>query len=332
MRAGRRVTRPDIQQSRLGLRPSKSAPAGSLLTHEARLAGGLAVHLLLPSVAHIAARGNYGDVTMQTTIERAAPSPPASPPASPPEPSARYDERGNLYISFPPNLTESAVFPLMRFTITNCLPASAFEWEPGAGTLYVEWKSAGVAERTIKDPLADGRDHGAGEPAVRRGGRASMSTAYDHDREPWQRLRGKERCEVCDHQGFCRHTSTTIECMFQSEGAHHSYVNKAGQTCYLHHRGSQHAAPPRPAEVRPSTTVADPARLTALYNDMVADLGEPAPPDPRRFGPSATAVAAIEDALFPAPAVVLRWIKENGRWQDAHRGAASSTRASSPGR
>src|SRR3954447_20361143 len=74
-----------------------------------------------------------------------------------PEPSARYDEKGNLYLSFPVELAESPVFPLLRFTLTNCLPASAFEWSPDADTLYVEWKSARVVERTFRDmwPMAE---------------------------------------------------------------------------------------------------------------------------------------------------------------------------------
>lgn len=147
----------------------------------------------------------------------------------------------------------------------------------------------------------------------------------DHNHEPWQRLRGKERCAVCDHQGYCRYTSTTIECMFQPLGARHTYTNSEGKPCYLHERNGQYAPPPvQPKrEKRPNWTAPDQARCTALYNDLLANLTIPVPAaalaaDARRFGEYAAAVTAVEDAVYFRPPVeVLGWLMEHGRWQDA---------------
>src|SRR4051794_4087587 len=83
-------------------------------------------------------------------IAPAPPCPQGTTP-QPPEPTARYDEKGSLYVSFPVEIAESPVFPLLRFTLTSCLPLSSFEWEPAGDTLFVEWRSARVAERTLRD-------------------------------------------------------------------------------------------------------------------------------------------------------------------------------------
>jgi len=65
-------------------------------------------------------------------------------------PSARYDRRGDLYASFPPDLTDHPLFPLLRYQLTSALPPDAYSWEPCGDTLCVGWQWARDAEKTLR--------------------------------------------------------------------------------------------------------------------------------------------------------------------------------------
>jgi len=84
-------------------------------------------------------------------------------------PSARYDERGDLYASFPPDLTDHPLFPMLRHTITNALPVGAFDWEPCGDTLYIRWPWAREAERTLRTMWPGIRVTAAANPAYGQG-------------------------------------------------------------------------------------------------------------------------------------------------------------------
>ena len=82
-------------------------------------------------------------------------------------PSARYDERGDLYASFPPDLVDHPVFPMLRHTITSALPIEAYSWEPHGETLHVGWSWARDAEKRLRAMWPDIRVTAAANPEYR---------------------------------------------------------------------------------------------------------------------------------------------------------------------
>jgi len=153
----------------------------------------------------------------------------------------------------------------------------------------------------------------------------------EREAPPFRKLRNNETCEGCGHDGWCMVSETTIWCMRSAVGPNNvpAYATKtdaAGRTVYLHQRNGTTRAEPTPIrrpDERPDWAQPDQARCTALYNDLVANMTIPAPPeahaaDARRFGDHVAAVTAVEDAVyFRPPAELLRWCQEQGRWQDA---------------
>jgi len=148
------------------------------------------------------------------------------------------------------------------------------------------------------------------------------------EREPWQRLGAGEICEACGHKGWCRHTSTTIECSRNPEGAYSTYTNRDGLPVYLHRRTGVPAALAYHAERRDERT--DWAKTTSgagcsyLYTLLATEFAKPAPPphasaaDARRYGDHAEAARGIADAFYLADAEALvRRIADEGRTQDA---------------
>jgi len=83
-------------------------------------------------------------------------------------PTARYDERGDLYATFPPDLTDHPLFPMLRHTLTNALPVEAYSWESlGGDTLHVGWAWARDAEKTLRAMWPDIRAAAAANPEYR---------------------------------------------------------------------------------------------------------------------------------------------------------------------
>jgi len=81
------------------------------------------------------------------------------------DPSARYDERGDLYATFPPDLVAHPLFPMLRHTITGALPVEAYSWERHGDTLRVGWPWARDAERTLRIMYPDLVVSAAANPA-----------------------------------------------------------------------------------------------------------------------------------------------------------------------
>ena len=82
-------------------------------------------------------------------------------------PSARYDERGDLYATFPPELTDHPLFALLRYNIPSALPVEAYSWEPCGDTLHVGWSWARDAEKTLRAMWPDIRVTAAANPEYR---------------------------------------------------------------------------------------------------------------------------------------------------------------------
>ena len=65
-------------------------------------------------------------------------------------PTGRYDIEGNLYVDFPPDLVAAPLAPLYRAALTAGLSPGYFDWESGAGTVWLRWDVARAVERQLR--------------------------------------------------------------------------------------------------------------------------------------------------------------------------------------
>ena len=155
-----------------------------------------------------------------------------------------------------------------------------------------------------------------------------IATAHT-DREPWQKLRGNERCEACGHRGYCMYNSSKVYCMFPDGGrvASHTGTDKAGMPYAIYPRTGAAAPDPIPfprRDERPDWERPDPLACEFLYTTIAERCAGNPPPaaalaaDERRFGEHAVAARAASDHFYILqPERLIAWLEREGRTLDA---------------
>ena len=156
-----------------------------------------------------------------------------------------------------------------------------------------------------------------------------MSTTSYTEREPWQKLRGNERCEACGHRGYCMYNSRKVYCMFPDGGrpALHTDTDKAGAHYAIYPRTGATAPDPIPfprRDERPDWARPDALACEFLYTTIAERCADNPTPDAGReadecrFGDHAAGVRAVSDHFYiRRPEHLLAWLDREGRTQDA---------------